>query len=127
MEAHEGWSCVLVSLLICHFLADFCLTTKSMIRAKSNGREAIPILLHACVHAILLTTVLLFYGVSLSGCITAFLLELGTHFVIDFLKATATVHIPSLQDITRKPYWVVFGFDQLLHLLVIVVIVATTI
>ena len=66
---------VLSALLLCHYLGDFCLTTKSMIRAKSNGKEYFPILLHAGVHAMLMTLALALFGVSFQGCAVAFLIE----------------------------------------------------
>ncbi len=40
---------LLISLLVCHYLADFCLTTPAMIRAKADGRNPWPILLHAAI------------------------------------------------------------------------------
>ena len=42
---------LLITLFICHYLADFCLTSPAMIRAKADGRNPWPILLHAGIHA----------------------------------------------------------------------------
>ena len=50
------------------------------------------------------------------------LLEVVTHFVIDFGKAAVPVKVPLLADVKQKAYWVLFGLDQLLHQLVVVVI-----
>lgn len=116
------WSLVLSALLLCHYLGDFCLTTKSMIRAKSSGKEYFPILLHAGVHAILMALALALFGVSLQGCMVAFLIELGSHFLIDTGKSKLSATYEVLRDNTHKPYWTVYGFDQLLHILVVVVI-----
>lgn len=120
-EQHQ-WSLVLSALLLCHYLGDFCLTTKSMIRAKSSGKEYLPILLHAGVHAVLMTMVLALFSVSLQGCVAAFLIELGSHFVIDTIKSKLSVMYEALRDNRRKPYWMVYGFDQLLHILVTIVL-----
>ena len=40
----------------------------------------------------------------------------------DVCKAAVSVKLPLLADIKQKPYWVLFGLDQLLHQLVVVVI-----
>lgn len=53
-----------IVLLVCHYLADFCLTSPAMIRAKADGRNIWPILLHASVHALLIGLCLLLWGIS---------------------------------------------------------------
>ena len=115
---------VLSTLLLCHYLGDFCLTTKSMIRAKSNGKEYFPILLHAGVHAMLMVLALALFGISFQGCAEAFLIELVSHFIIDTAKSKLSIMYEVLRDNTHKPYWMVYGFDQLLHILVVVAIIA---
>ena len=50
------------------------------------------------------------------------LVELISHFLIDTVKGRLTVCYPVLADQQKKPYWMLYGFDQLLHLLVIVFI-----
>ena len=50
------------------------------------------------------------------------LLEFVSHFLIDTAKGRLTARYPVLADMQRKPYWMLYGFDQLLHLLVIVLI-----
>ena len=113
---------LLIALLICHYLADFCLTWPALIRSKADGRNVWPILLHAAVHAVLMGVCLLVFGVNMEQLFLLMSLELVTHFVIDVGKAAVSVKIPLLADIKQKPYWVLFGLDQLLHQLVVVVI-----
>ena len=113
---------LLIALLICHYLADFCLTWPALIRSKADGRNVWPILLHAAVHAVLMGVCLLVFGVTTEQLFLLMSLELVTHFVIDVCKAAVSVKIPLLADIKQKPYWVLFGLDQLLHQLVLVVI-----
>lgn len=113
---------LLIALLICHYLADFCLTWPALIRSKADGRNVWPILLHAAVHAVLMGVCLLVYGVNTEQLFLLMSLELVTHFIIDVGKAALSVKIPLLADIKRKPYWVLFGLDQLLHQLVVVAI-----
>ena len=111
---------LLLTLLACHYLADFCLTTPAMIRAKADGRNIWPILLHAGIHAILMGLCLLFFGVSWKLLLLLVLAEFVTHFLIDTAQGRLTAHFPKLADMQQKPYWMLYGFDQLLHLLVIV-------
>ena len=113
---------LLIFLLVCHYLADFCLTSPVMIRAKADGRNVWPILLHASVHAFLIGLCLLLWGISWKLVLLMMLAELVTHFLIDTGKGRLTTRYPTLADQQRKPYWMLYGFDQFLHLLVIVII-----
>ena len=111
---------LLTALLACHYLADFCLTTPAMIRAKADGRNLWPIMLHAVVHALLMTICLLLMGILWRVILSAMAVEWGTHFLIDLAKARLSVQFPLLADQRQKPYWMLYGFDQLLHQLVVV-------
>lgn len=111
---------LLISLLICHYLADFCLTTPAMIKAKADGRKAGPILLHACIHAMLMGLCMLLFGVSWKMLLLLMLAELVSHYLIDTTKGLLTARFHSLADQQKRSYWMLYGFDQLLHLLVIV-------
>ena len=111
---------LLLTLLICHYLGDFCLTTPAMIRAKADGRNIWPILLHASVHALLVGVCLLVFGVSWKLLLMLMLAELVTHFFIDTCKGRLSAHFQKLADMQQKAYWMLYGFDQLLHQLVIV-------
>ena len=111
---------IFVALLVCHYLADFCLTSSSMIAAKADGRKVGPILLHACVHAGLVGVVLLFAQVGWGLLPVLVLVELVSHFLIDTAKGRLSARFPLLADAKRKPYWMLYGFDQLLHLAVLV-------
>ena len=110
---------LLTSLLVCHYLADFCFTSPRMIKAKADGRNPWPILLHAGVHAGLVSICLLCWGVEWKLLCVLATLELLSHFLIDSAKGHITAHYPLLADSQKKPYWMLYGFDQLLHLLVI--------
>jgi len=113
---------LLMTLLACHYLADFCFTSPSMIRAKANGRTAWPILLHAGIHAGLVSICLLLWCVSWKSLLMLAFVEFVSHFLIDTAKGRLTAHYLILVDMQKKIYWVLYGFDQLLHLLVIVMI-----
>ena len=111
---------LLIVLLICHYLADFCLTTPKMIQAKADGRKIWPILLHASVHALLVGLCLLVFGVSWKLVLLLMLAELVTHFLVDLGKGRLTARFPKLANMQQKHYWMLYGFDQLLHQSVIV-------
>ena len=112
----------LIIMLICHYLADFCFTSPAMIRAKADGRNPWPILLHSSIHAVLMGLCLLIWGVRMKALILLVLFELVSHFVIDTSKGLLTARFPILADQQHKPYWMLYGFDQLLHQLVVVAI-----
>ena len=111
---------LLVALLICHYMADFCLTMPVMIRAKADGKKLWPIVLHATIHALLMGFCLLAYGIEWQLLLMLMLLELLSHFIIDTTKARLTNRFSYWADMRYKPYWMLYGFDQLLHQLVIV-------
>ena len=93
-----------------------------MIKAKADGRNVWPILLHAGIHAVLMGLCLLIWGVAWEMLLLLMLAELVSHFLIDTAKGRLTARFPKLADMQQKPYWMLYGLDQLLHLLVIVCI-----
>ena len=113
---------LLISLLVCHYLADFCLTSPAMIRAKADGRNPWPILLHASIHAGLVVICLLCWLTPWKLLLLLMFLELVSHFLIDTAKGRLTARFPALADMQQKPYGMLYGLDQLLHLMVLVVI-----
>lgn len=119
---HMNTVWMLLGLLVCHYLADFCFTSSAMIRAKADGRNPWPILLHAGIHAGLVGIVLLCWSVGWQRLLMLVLVELATHFLIDTAKGLLSARFPLLADSKRKPHWMLYGFDQLLHLTVLVLI-----
>lgn len=113
----------LLILFFCHFLAEFTyLSNKWMIEAKRLGTPNLPILAHAGVHSTLMGLSLLFLGVDFYKIIIVFVLQLITHFSIDLLKGKMNYWFPKLQDPENKLHWIVFGFDQYLHSIVIILL-----
>lgn len=114
---------LIILLFICHWLADYThLQRPWMLKAKATGSPAIHILLHALVHGLLFLCCLYFFT---SGKVLwfLFLLEWITHFVIDVWKGKMNVWFPNIKNPINQFHWIVFGFDQLLHHAIIVVIV----
>lgn len=112
---------ILIGLFICHFLADYThLSTAWMLNAKRLGKPLTPILLHAFVHAWLMGFFLLIALGFKPIVWELYLFQLITHFLIDVWKGKMNAWFPSLQSPANKWHWIVFGFDQLLHAIVIV-------
>ena len=112
---------LLISLFICHWLADYShLSTAWMLNAKRLGTPTFPILCHACVHAILMSTVLKCFGFSWIIVACSYTIQLSSHYLIDVWKGKMNSWFPKLQNPTNKWHWIIFGFDQLLHAIVIV-------
>lgn len=116
---------LLIALFFCHFLADFThLSTKWMLDAKRLGIGVIPIIAHASVHGLLMGIVLLFYvDVKTPLYWNLVLYQILIHFAIDLCKGRMNGWFPSLQSATNKWHWIVFGFDQFLHAVVIIIMV----
>jgi hypothetical protein len=93
-----------------------------MIRAKADGRNPWPILLHAGIHAGLVGICLLCWHSPWKPLLLLVLLELVSHFLIDTMKGRLTARFPILADMQQKPYWMLYSLDQLLHLMVLVLI-----
>ena len=111
---------LLLVLLVCHYLADFCLTSPAMIKAKADGRNPWPILLHAGIHTGLVGVCLLCWQISWNLLLMMMALELVSHFLFDTAKGRLSACFPRLADQRQKSYWMLYGIDQLLHQLVIV-------
>ncbi|MFB6456529.1 DUF3307 domain-containing protein [Chitinophaga sp. Hz27] len=109
-------------LLLCHFAADFTpLSTRWMLNAKYHGRPVFPILIHGIVHGLLMFLVCVSYTTTLNALLI-FLFQTVTHTVIDIGKGRITASNVNLESIRNPMHWVLFGVDQLLHQIVIVLI-----
>lgn len=113
---------ILITLFICHWLADYThLSTAWMLDAKRLGTPLLPILAHAAIHAFLMSfSIGIIFDMQTYDVVILFAFQLITHFAIDVWKGKMNNWFPQLQSPTNKWHWVVFGFDQLLHALVII-------
>ena len=113
---------ILIGLFICHFLADYThLSTAWMLNAKRLGKPLYPIFTHAFIHSsLMLVLLVLAFGLSGFKLAALFGFQLITHFLIDVWKGRMNGWFPALQSPANKWHWIVFGFDQLLHTLVII-------
>jgi len=118
---------LLIFLFIAHYIGDYShLSTNWMLSAKRIGKPYLPIAAHALAHACLMTficniyTALPMMNYKYDNCDSVFLIQLSTHFAIDVLKGKCNVWFPSFANPANKAHWYVFGFDQLLHQIVII-------
>jgi hypothetical protein len=116
---------ILIGLFICHFLADFThLSTDWMLHAKRLGKPLFPIFIHASIHAMLMSLVLAWFIGFSNMWAYLVIFQLAAHFLIDVSKGRMSGWFPNLQNPTNKWHWIMFGFDQLLHALVIIIMSA---
>lgn len=118
---------LLIGLFFCHFLADFTwLSTDKMLKAKKHGTPLYPIFVHAYYHMTLTALFMMVFSwfFKMEGYVFIYsnLFLLITHFIIDVWKGKMNVWFPKLEDPNNKLHWVVFGLDQYLHALVIILI-----
>lgn len=112
----------LVLLLICHWAADFShLSMPYMLQAKRIGRPIMPILHHALIHGTLMLSVMLLYSSDYMGIFGCFMFEVATHWGIDITKGKISDEWPKLADPSNPYHWYIFGLDQLLHVIVIII------
>jgi hypothetical protein len=115
---------LLVLLMICHWAGDFThLSNKWMLEAKSKGSPLLPIAAHASVHGALMFIVLQLSSADLKKIVGVCLFQVVTHFAIDVWKGKMNIWYPQVANPAVKFHWYLFGFDQLLHGVVIIVMV----
>jgi len=112
-----------LSLLFCHFLADFTpLSTPWMLQAKLVGKPWWPIMVHAAVHGLLMGLVLLLFTNPLQALGLAVFQTLA-HFLTDLVKGRLSAAFAMFREPSHKAYWGLFGADQLCHQVAIVAMV----
>jgi hypothetical protein len=117
---------LLIALFFCHFIADFTwLSTSWMLNAKSVGKPLLPIFAHAAVHALLMAIVLAFGQITFALWFNLVMFQLLSHFLIDLWKGRMNVWFPIVQSPASKWHWILFGFDQFLHAVVICIMYYT--
>lgn len=111
---------ILIGLFFCHFLADYTqLSRPFMLSAKKFGTPIFPIFLHASVHATLMSCFLLFFT-DWKTVLFLYAFQAVSHTLIDILKGRINFYFPQTREISDVKFWIVFGFDQFLHALIII-------
>ena len=112
---------LLILLFLDHYIADYThLSTVWMLNAKKIGKPLFPIFIHALVHSLLMTIIIIFFTDWNILILYLLIIQLLSHFIIDTLKGKMNIWFPSIQNPANKFHWYVFGFDQYLHILVII-------
>jgi len=113
---------ILIGLFFCHWIADYThLSMPHMLAAKRFGKPLLPILQHAFIHALLMFGFLAFFVSNSKTLILLSFFQFLSHFLIDTCKGRMNVWFSSIQSPANKFHWYVFGFDQYLHALIIIV------
>ena len=118
-----NFAILLILLNVVHWACDYThLSTKEMLEAKAEGYPPYPIMNHAFRHAVGMALVLVPF-VALPLLVKLVIFQFVSHFVVDTLKGRMNVWFPSLQDPSNKFHWYVFGADQFLHQVVMIIMV----
>jgi len=113
---------LLIGLLFCHYLGDFThLSRPYILKAKSIGYPLLPIFYHAHVHGFLAWILIWAVKDFTSGAIACYII-VPTHCGIDVLKGRLNVWYPKLANPENPCHWYVFGADQLLHIVVLILL-----
>lgn len=99
---------ILIAFQVKHFLADFVLQNKYMLKKVARTDWFLPLISHSAVHA-LGTFIVLVYFIGVNAIYFA-LVDFAVHTGIDAWKARMTE-----QNVFRKAFWVALGLDQLAH------------
>lgn len=96
-----------------HFICDYPLQISPYQYLNKGTYGHLGGLLHALIHSIGTFVVLVFF-VAPIGALMLCLLDGITHYHIDWAKVKLTQHY-GLTPSTSAMYWLLLGFDQLLH------------
>lgn len=115
-------SIILLVLFFCHWLADYTpLSRPYMLEAKRFGKPLTPIFEHAGTHMLLMLACMFFFTDNSGLIVSLALFQLITHFFIDVLKGRVNGWFPAVQNPAKSLHWIVFGLDQSLHAVVIII------
>jgi hypothetical protein len=109
----ELW--LMLGFAIKHFIADFPLQRPFMYLNKGTLWHVGGIV-HAEIHGLGTTLVLVSCGISGLPCLLLSLLDSVIHYFVDLIKVKINKHYELKPD-NSEWYWVLLGLDQLLHLL----------
>ena len=104
---------LLVVFQMKHFVADFPLQFGFMVVAKARkGWDFAPALaLHCAVHMIFTLCITLVINPRLWWLS---LVDFATHFIMDRIKSGPRF-LGRFDNVERQPFWICFGFDQMVH------------
>jgi len=114
---------ILIALNVGHLFADYTwLSRPYMLKAKHFGYPLRPIAIHALVHAMMVWVILMPFMYPSHLLLVIVIFEFITHFLIDVWKGRMNKWFPVFQDTASYYHWTLFGIDQFLHQLVLIII-----
>ena len=115
---------ILLVLFVFHTLADFTfLQTPKMLKAKTDV-SIWGILPHGAVHAVFVGLIIWVFGFTPEVALMAALIELVVHTAMDFTKGYVPKKFDVFKDMADWKFWAWFGFDQFVHIVTKLGIVA---
>lgn len=113
-----------ILFLLAHWACDFTqLSRPYMLQAKKFGTPLMPIFHHALLHGLSMGIITFFAFFNPISALLVFSLITIVHFAIDTAKGRVNALIPITQNPTNVYHWWVFGFDQFLHILTIIMVI----
>ena len=112
---------LMTALVIKHFICDWLLQTEWM--AKNKGDNMLALFLHGLVNGVGTFMVLAFVGFH--AAILGLILDTGSHMSMDRLKTSVNKEMKL--DASQSPYWILIGFDQMVHMVMQLVILIVVI
>jgi len=107
----------LVLLLLVHWLADFALQTQE--QANNKYKDILALGMHALTYGAAMTLAIFCIYKTLAGCIVVgCIIFVFSHFLIDMFTSKVTHEL--YEQKRYHDFFVVIGFDQLLHMLTII-------
>lgn len=111
---------LLTLLLVKHFIWDFWYQPPYMWQNKGTFLHPGGVA-HSLTHALTTLVILLYFAPALAGTLAAF--EFVSHYLTDYAKMNIN-RIKGWGATTHNEFWQLTGFDQLVHQLTYVVILA---
>ena len=108
---------LIIYLLFIHWIADFVLQTDRMAKEKSSNN--LMLFYHCFMYAILFAGATIMYNYGTEGILFGALLGL-IHFPIDYITSRINKRLYKKGDIHN--FFVSIGFDQLLHMITILLL-----
>ena len=105
---------IILIIFVVHFLADFVFQSSKMATGKSKSLKWLSI--HVGVYGLVSLISAFIVGVYLENLLLGFAwwaINIGLHFIIDFITSKITSRL--WEEKKMRQFFVMIGFDQLLH------------
>lgn len=114
-----GSEIIVLYLLFMHWVADFCFQSNWMAQNKSSKLDALSC--HVLIYSLILSIAIVPIVSDINLVFYFFFYMVGTHFLIDYVTSRITKVLWEKRSVHN--FFVVIGFDQFLHQVVIILAV----